>query len=146
MSQNVYVHPNDYIFLPSRQTSSIYVLGAVNNPGPVFYDPNASLLSAVASAGGPRSDAVVTKVLIIRGSTCDPHVSVVNLHHLMRGMVPNLKLKSGDVVWLPRSLWTNLKDYTEEALNTAAQAIAVQEGLSTLGSSGSAGVTITAGN
>lgn len=36
MSQNVYIHPNDYIFLPSRLSGSVYVLGAVNNPGPVF--------------------------------------------------------------------------------------------------------------
>jgi protein involved in polysaccharide export with SLBB domain len=146
MKQNVYIHPNDYIFLPSRLTNPIYVLGAVNNPGAVFNDPNSSLLSAVASAGGPRNDAVVTKALIIRNSTTNPHVSVVNLPQLMRGMTPNLKLKGGDIVWLPRSMWTNLRDYTETALNTAAQAIALQEGLGTLGSVGNARVTIDSGN
>ncbi|MDF1811825.1 MAG: polysaccharide biosynthesis/export family protein [Verrucomicrobiales bacterium] len=146
MSQNVYVHPNDYIYLPSRQSNSVYVLGAVNNPGPVLYDHDSSLLSAVASAGGPRPDAIVTKALIIRGSTNEPNVSVVNLQHLMRGTTQNLKVKGGDIIWLPRSMWTNIRNYTEAVLTTAAQAVAVQEGLAVLGSSGSAGVTITAGN
>ncbi|MDF1756075.1 MAG: polysaccharide biosynthesis/export family protein [Verrucomicrobiales bacterium] len=146
MSQNVYIHPNDYIYLPSRQSNAIYVLGAVNSPGAVFYDSDASLLSAISSAGGPRADAVVTKAMIIRGSTREPNVSVVNIQHLMRGTAPNLKVKGGDIIWIPRSMWTNVKNYTESVLTTAAQAIAVQEGLATLGSSGSAGVTITAGN
>lgn len=146
MSQNVYIHPNDYIYLPSRQSNAIYVLGAVNSPGAVFYDSDASLLSAISSAGGPRADAVVTKAMIIRGSTREPNVSVVNIQHLMRGTAPNLKVKGGDIIWIPRSMWTNVKNYTESVLTTAAQAIAVQEGLATLGSSGGAGVTITAGN
>lgn len=146
MSQNVYIHPNDYIFLPSRLSSSIYVLGAVNNPGPVFYDDGANLLAAVAAAGGPREDAVVTKMLIIRGSTSNPEVCIANFKRLARGMDPNLKIQPGDIVWVPRSLWTNVRDYTRTILTTAAQAIAVQEGLAAFGNTGSIGVTITAGN
>ena len=145
MSHNVYLRPNDYIFIPSRQSNAIYVLGAVNNPGPVLADRYSNLLSVVASAGGPRRDAVVTKALIIRGSTSNPEVSVVNLNQLLRGHVLNLRVKGGDIVWVPKSPWTSIKKYTEEVLTTAAQAIAVQEGLGLLGSSGTAGVTITAG-
>ena len=145
MSQNVYVQPNDYIFLPSRTQSNVYVLGQANNPGPVTHNGDTTLLSAIASAGGPDEEAVITKVMIIRGRSSQPEVSVVNLPNLMRGQTPNLRLEPGDVVWLPRSPWTNVRDYTETVLTTAAQAIAVQEGLGAFGAEGSTGVTITAG-
>ncbi len=145
MSQNVYVHPNDYIYLPSRLNNMVYVFGRVNNPGPVFYDNNTTLLSAVAAAGGPRPDAIVTKATIIRGGNHEPEVSIVDLQQLMRGQTPNLKLKGGDIVWLPLSHWTDIRNYTESILLTAGQALAVQGGLSSVGSSGGVGVNINAG-
>lgn len=85
-------------------------------------------------------------MLIIRGSTCQPEVCVANFNRLARGMDPNLRIQPGDIVWVPRSLWTNVRDYTRTILTTAAQAIAVQEGLAAFGNAGSTGVTITAGN
>lgn len=145
LSQNVYVHPNDYIYIPSRQRGVIYVFGSVNNPGPVFYDGRTNLLNAIATAGGPRPEAVVTKALLIRGSTTEPKVCVVNLPLLMRGQAPNIKVQPGDIVWLPRSAWTNIRNYTQTVLTTAGQAIAVQEGLAALGATGNTGVTIQAG-
>lgn len=146
MSQNVYIQAGDYIYLPSVQARSVYVLGAVKTPGPVVYDSQATLLTAIAAAGGPRPDAIVTKALLIRGGTHSPEVAVVNVQQLMKGKTPDLALEGGDIVWVPRSPWTNLKNYVEAVLVTAAQAVAVQEGLGILGTSGSAGVTIQAGN
>ena len=145
MSQNVYVKGGDYIFIPSLTTRSFYVLGHVNKPGPVYFERGATLVSAVAAAGGPQTDAIVTKALILRGGTLHPQVAVVNLRDIMKGQEPDLKLEGGDIVWVPRSPWSKLEDYVEAVLITAAQAVAVQEGLGVLGATGSAGVTITAG-
>jgi len=145
MSQNVYVRGGDYIFIPSLTPRSFYVLGHVNKPGPVFFERGATLVSAVAAAGGPQADAIVTKALILRGGTLHPQVAVVNLKAIMKGQEPDLKLEGGDIVWVPRSPWTKLDRYVEAVLITAAQAVAVQEGLGVLGATGSAGVTITAG-
>ncbi len=145
MSQNVYVQGGDYIFVPSLTPRSFYVLGHVVKPGPVYFERGATLVSAVAAAGGPQPDAIVTKALILRGGTLRPQVAVVNLRAIMRGQEPDLKLEGGDIVWVPRSPWTKLDKYVEAVLVTAAQAVAVQEGLGVLGSTGGAGVTITAG-
>ena len=145
MSQNVYIKGGDYVFVPSLNARSIYVLGHVNNPGPVFYEKGVTLLSAVAVAGGARPDAIVTKALIIRGGTHRPQVAVVDIRSVMRGGEPDLALEGGDIVWVPKSPWTKLKDYTEAVLITAAQAVAVQEGLGVLGTSGGTGITINAG-
>lgn len=149
MSQNVYVRSGDYIFIPSLTARSLYVLGEVNNPGPVFYEKGATVLSAVAAAGGAKPDAIVTKALIIRGGMSHPQVAVVNIPDISKGRAPDLALRGGDIVWVPRSPWTRLKDYTEAVIFTAAQAVAVQEGLAIFGAEGTAsisGVTITAGS
>jgi len=145
MSQNVYIRPGDYIYLPSVQPRSVYVLGSVRTPGPVLYESGATMLTALAAAGGPRAEAIVTKALVIRGGTRDPEVAVVDVRGLMRGRSPDVRLEGGDIVWVPRSPWTNLRNYVEAVLVTAGQAIAVQEGLGVLAATGDAGVTITAG-
>lgn len=145
MSQNVYVRGGDYIFVPSLTTRSYYVLGHVIKPGPVFFERNATVLSAVAAAGGPKPEAIVTKALILRGGTLRPKVAVVNIKAIMKGEAPDLKLEGGDIVWVPRSPWTKLDSYVEAVLITAAQAVAVQEGLGVLGVDGSSGITISAG-
>ncbi|MEC5127534.1 polysaccharide biosynthesis/export family protein [Verrucomicrobiales bacterium BCK34] len=145
MSQNIYVNAGDYIFIPSLTASSIYVLGHVNNPGPISYERDLTMLAAVAGAGGPKPEAVVTKALIIRGGHHNPEVAVVNFRDIMKGFDSDLKLQAGDIIWMPRSNWSNVIKYTGAVLNTAAQAIAVQEGLSVLGATGSAGISINAG-
>lgn len=145
MSQNVYVRGGDYIFVPSLTTRSYYVLGHVIKPGPVFFERNATVLSAVAAAGGPKPEAIVTKALILRGGALRPKVAVVDIKAIMKGQAPDLKLEGGDIVWVPRSPWTKLDNYVEAVLITAAQAVAVQEGLGVLGTAGGTGVTINAG-
>lgn len=145
MSQNVYVRGGDYIFVPSLTARSIYVLGEVVRPGPVYYENCSTLLTAVAAAGGVDKDAIGSKALIIRGSTRTPSVAVVNVNAVMKGREPDLLLEGGDIVWIPRTPWTKLNEYVEAVLITAGQAVAVQEGIGVLGGTGEAGVTISAG-
>lgn len=146
MGQNAYVRPGDYLYLPSVQRRAVYVLGSVQNPGPVYFDTDPTILSSVAMAGGPRQDAVIINALVIRGSLTQPKVAKVNLHDIIRGQASDARLAAGDIVWVPNTVFTNLKNYTQAVLVTAAQAVAVQEGLSVLGKqTGGAGVTITAG-
>ncbi len=146
MGQNVYIRPGDYLYLPSIQHRAVYVLGSVQTPGPVYFDHDPSILSAVAMAGGPRQDAVITKALVIRGSLTRPRVATVSLHDIMRGTTPDARLAAGDIVWVPNTVYTHLKNYTRAVLVTAAQAVAVQEGLAVLGKDfGGANVTISAG-
>lgn len=146
MAQNVYVKAGDYLYLPSAQHRAVYVLGAVQSPGPVYFENSPTVLSAVAMAGGPRKDAIIAKALVIRGSLSRPRVAPVNLHGILRGQQADAPLAAGDIVWVPNTVYTYLRDYAQAALVTAAQAVAVQEGLSVLGKDGGgAGVTISAG-
>ncbi len=145
MKQNVYVQPGDYIYLPSVQNRAVYVLGEVATPGPVYFTDSPTLLSSLASAGGTRKDAIVTKALIIRGSMDSPKAASVNIREITTGKASDVALQAGDIVWVPRTAWTNMKNYVEAVLVTAAQAVAVSEGIGVLGGTGNAGVTINAG-
>lgn len=145
MSQNVYVKGGDYIFIPSLTARSVYVLGEVAQPGPVYYETGTTLLSAVASVGGLNKDAIGSKALILRGGTRNPQAAVVNINAIRKGKEPDLKVEGGDIIWVPKTAWTKLNEYVEAVLITAGQAVAVQEGLAVLGATGDAGVTIQAG-
>ena len=146
MGQNVYVKAGDYLYLPSVQHRAVYVLGSVQNPGPVYFENDPTILSAVAMAGGPRQDAVIINALVIRGSMSKPQVAKVNLEAIMHGRAGDAPLAAGDIVWVPNTVFTYLKDYAQAILTTAAQAVAVQEGLAVLGkTSRGADVTINAG-
>ena len=144
MSQNVYIRPGDYLFIPSITARSIYVLGEVISPGPTFYEKGTTLVTAVAAAGGVGTEAVKSKALILRGGTHDPKVAVVDIEAVTRGKEPDLALEGGDIVWIPRNMWTNLKKYAETVLITASQAVAIQESITVIGGEGRAGVTIPA--
>lgn len=147
MNQNVYIRPGDYLYFPSVQHRAVYVLGAVQNPGPVYFDTDPTILSSVAIAGGPREDAIITKALVIRGSLSDPKVATVNLHNIIRGYDADARLVGGDIVWVPNTVFSYLSEYAEAALITASQALAVQGGLSVLGKEfGGANVSIQAGS
>ncbi|MEM9282077.1 MAG: SLBB domain-containing protein [Verrucomicrobiota bacterium] len=144
MSQNVYIQAGDYIFIPSLTARSVYVLGEVNTPGPVFFEEGTTLLSCVAAAGGIDRDAVGSRALILRGGTHHPQVAVVNIEAIMKGREPDLSLEGGDIVWVPRTAWTKLNEYVEAVLVTAGQAVAIQEGVVAVGGAGGA-VSINAG-
>jgi hypothetical protein len=168
-SQNASLEPDDYICVASATKNEIYVPGEVNDrgrckmpakltlarsiyapghvnrPGPVSYEKRVSLLSAVAVAGRTRPDAIVTKALIIRGGTHRPKVAVVDIRALMRGKESDLALQGGDIVRVPASPWTKLKEHTEAVLVTAAQTVADPAGLGIPGVEGDTGVTINAG-
>ena len=85
-----------------------------------------------------------SKALILRGGTRDPKVAVVDIEAVTRGKEPDLALEGGDIVWVPRNMWTNLKKYAEAILITASQAVAIQESITVIGGEGRAGVTIPA--
>jgi protein involved in polysaccharide export with SLBB domain len=68
LSQNIYLQPDDFIYLPSSLTNEVYVLGAVNEPRPVSFMNEMNLMAALSRGLGLRPDADLSRVSIIRGS------------------------------------------------------------------------------
>ncbi len=51
-SQNIYLHHNDYIYLPSAATSTVLILGAVAAPQAVGYKDSLTLIDCIAQCNG----------------------------------------------------------------------------------------------
>ncbi len=128
MSQNVYLEPDDYIFVPSTQDAMIYVLGAVKDPKAVAYKSGTTLVSALARAGGPTEKAFREKTVILRGTLTKPEYAIVNFKHILKGQGTNFALRPGDVVWVPNSPWEKIEEYLVQVVSAAAQAVAVYQG------------------
>ncbi|HUF61410.1 MAG TPA: SLBB domain-containing protein [Verrucomicrobiales bacterium] len=129
MSQNVYLEPGDYVYVPSSQDASVYVLGDVPRPSSVGYRNNLTMVAAIAQAGGLNPTAYKQKLVIIRGALYEPSVAVVNFDDIIKGQATNFQLHPGDIVWVSKSPFQLTKNFVFRIADAAARAVAVTEGV-----------------
>jgi len=143
MSQNIYMQPDDFVYVPSSLVNEVYVLGAVRFPRAVAYQEPMSLISAIAGADGPEQlqwiaandsgpfmkDAYLSHVAIIRGSLAEPQIAVVDCKAIMKGKAPDVRLEPGDIIFVPNSPYTTIKRYVNLIVNTFVTTIAANEGI-----------------
>jgi len=144
MSQNIYLQPDDFVYVASSLVNEVYVLGAVRTPRAVPYQEPMTLVSAVLGADGPvkydlfarddtgpfMPDAYLSHVAIVRGTLTEPQITVVDLKAIMKGRASDIRLESGDIVYVPNSPYTNLKRYVNLVVNTFVSTLAANEGIS----------------
>ena len=98
-------------FMPSPEVSVIVtdvrsyrvsVLGEVNKPGVLQLKSEATILEAIAMAGGFRDFASPSKIVIFRkDSYGGTHKLSFNYNRALKGQEDNLNLRSGDVIVVP---------------------------------------------
>lgn len=123
MSQNLFLHPGDYIFVPLTGRDKVHILGQVNGPTSLPYDPNVSLITAIAAVGGPTPSASFRRIFIVRGKSTAPRIATVNLDAIMKGKAPDVRLHPDDIVWVPKSPWGKLEEYANDAVRTATSSL-----------------------
>lgn len=128
MSQNIYLQPDDFVYVPSAQAREIYVLGAVRNPRAVALTEQATVVSAIAAASGTIKDAYLSHVAIVRGSLSSPQIAVVDYHAIVTGQAADVQLEPHDIVYVPFTPYRILTRYLEVIVGTFANTIAVNEG------------------
>ena len=142
MSQNIYIEPDDFIFLPSAAARDIYVLGAVREPKAVARQHN-DLIAAIADAGGPLKDAYLSHVAIVRGSLDSPRIAVIDYKDVIKGKAPNVLLEAHDIVYVPYSPYRFISKYLDLIMLTFVRAVAINEGARAVDPNAApAGVTI----
>src|SRR5215470_1695991 len=143
MTQNIYLQPDDFVYVPSSLVNEVYVLGAVRFPRTVAYQEPMSLISAIAGADGPErlqwisgvdngpftKDAYLSHVAVIRGSLAEPQIAVVDCSAIMKGRAPDVRLEPGDIIFVPNSPFTTIKRYANLIVNTFVTTIAANEGI-----------------
>ncbi len=121
MSQNIYLQPDDFVFIPSSLSQEVYVLGSVRTPSTVPFSDPMTVISAIAGANGPTDDAYLGHVAIVRGSLSQPQLIEVDYNAVTHGKAPNVLLEPGDIVYVPLSPYRYLTDYVRLIVNTFAQ-------------------------
>ncbi len=157
-SQNIYLEPNDFVYLPSTVSQEVYVLGAVKSPRAVPYQEPMTVSSAIAGADGPVfyewltpssggrvTDAYLSHVAVVRGSISTPEVAIVDYRAILKSGAPDVRLEPGDIVYVPNSPYGTLKSYVNMVVNTFVTTIAANEGLRAGGATNAVGVSVSAG-
>jgi len=128
MSQNIYLQPDDLIYLPSPHSPEVYVLGSVARASAVRMPGQMTLIGAVASAGGTADGAYLSHVAIVRGGVAAPTIAVYNYRAIVSGQAPDVRLEPNDIVYVPRSPYAGLASYLDLIVTTFARTVGVNAG------------------
>lgn len=128
MSQNIYLQPDDMVYLPSPRSQEIYVLGQVNQARAVRLPGQATLVSAIAAAGGTGDNAHLSQVAVVRGGVSEPAIAVYDYRAIITGRAPNVKLEPNDIVYVPRTPYHVLARYLDLIVTTFVRTVGVNAG------------------
>ncbi|HMP84287.1 MAG TPA: SLBB domain-containing protein, partial [Verrucomicrobiota bacterium] len=143
MSQNIYLQPDDFIYMPSSLFHEVFVLGAVRSPSSLPYSDHLTLVKAIASTAGALPGAHLTQVAIVRGSLAEPKVAVVDYKAIVGGKATDIKLEPHDIVYVPTQPYAGLKSYAMSILSVFVSTIAANEGANAVQEdSGTVGISI----
>lgn len=102
-SQNIYLRPDDYIYIAGSERKEVFVLGYVNAPQRLPYVPKMTLMSTIATVGGWPTPSPYSpnldRVLVIRGSLECPRVCCVSVNTILCGQALDVFLEPGDIVY-----------------------------------------------
>ena len=158
LSQNIYLEPDDFVYVPSALSQQVYVLGAVRLPRSMPYTDGMTLVSAIAGASGATTvdwfvpgnygvtpDAYLSHVAIVRGSLSQPRLTVADFGAIIKGKARDVALEPGDIIYVPNTPYSTLKRYLNTILGTFITTLAANEG-SAAGGGNSVGVSYGVGN
>lgn len=155
------VNPQVTILVEQYHSQSIFVVGEVRQPGKHTISGNMSLLEALSQAGGTTATAG-TEVIVRRpkdpkaaAGPVDPAddsqsdvVARVNLEDLQSGRTPNVTIRDGDTLFVPKAEMFFVTGYVRspgsyvwEKDMTVLKAISLAGGVTERGSSGRVRIT-----
>lgn len=129
MRQNLILHSNDTIVIPSNIENKVYVLGDVKNPGILRITDKLTILEAITAAGGISQGK--SKVLVIRGGLGNPQIIEVDIDKILKqyDLKENIYLSRGDIVFVPTSLMGNINAVLAQATRFLSPLILMESGI-----------------
>ncbi|MBI1912771.1 MAG: polysaccharide biosynthesis/export family protein [Deltaproteobacteria bacterium] len=102
--------PQVGIEVSSYGGQKIFVLGEVKSPGIYLADGNTRVIEAISAASGPTLDGKQSSILLVRNSgKGKPELQVVDIEKALSGdSTQNPILKPGDIVYVPRTMISNV--------------------------------------
>lgn len=159
-SQNIYLQPDDFVYVPSASAQQVYVLGAVRNPRAMPYTDGMTLVSAMSGASGAATvdwfvptgaygvtpDAYLSHVAVVRGSLSQPQLTVVDYGAIIKGGAKDVLLEPGDIIFVPNTPYATLKRYLNTIVSTFITTVAANEGIRAGGGTVNVGVSVPVGS
>ena len=128
---NVRIRRGDYVFIAQRMEASVIVCGEVKNPHKRLYEPGMGLIETLTAAGWV-TETHWSHAIIIRGSLSNPRYYKVDVDGIMAGKRHNVKLKAGDIVYVPRDNISEYNVFVRKLLPTAQLVGLIAQPFSTL--------------
>jgi protein involved in polysaccharide export with SLBB domain len=119
LSQDLVLNEGDLIYLPmlSKEANRVYVFGEVQKPGAYnFSGAEMRLIDVISEAGGTTPFAYRTDTKVVRGDITQPEIISADLGRLIEkgDRSQNLLLASGDMVYVPRSAFGDIKLFYDQ--------------------------------
>jgi polysaccharide biosynthesis/export protein len=111
IGQNMILKDGDTVIVQQKFVQ-VYVLGYVNNPGPIRFIDGAQVADYVGSAGGFTQFAATDNIGIIRGDAANPTVIKVKVNKYLAWEKDseNPTILPGDVIYVPQSWFADWAD------------------------------------
>ncbi len=112
----------DIVMVHASQANTIFVGGLVAAPGPQIYRQGSEVtaLQALVTAGGGRMDLVPHDATLIRRiGDKDVHVKL-DIERMMEGEDENFALAAGDILWVPHTTETRVREFLNEVIYVRA--------------------------
>lgn len=97
---NIKLFKGDYIYIPAKDDSMVYLIGDVKAPQRRVWSKNLGLLEFLAACGG-INETYWHHAIIIRGGVVKPRMYKVDLDGILQGRKANVRLEPDDIVFLP---------------------------------------------
>ena len=104
---NLRLRSGDYVFVAGRDDSMVYLTGEVKKTVKRVWDDKMGLLELL-TAGEGLLENHWSHAIIIRNGGGKGNVFKVNLDGIFRGTVPDIRLRPGDIVYIPHD---NISEY-----------------------------------
>ena len=116
LSHDPVLDDGDLIFVPTLEEGGnrVFVFGEVEKPGAyTFPGSDIRLFDTVSKAGGPTVFGSTGETMIVRGDPASPEIIKADLEGLIEegDLSQNVVLASGDMVYVPRNGWGDIKLY-----------------------------------
>lgn len=126
-TENIVIKPEDTITVPKADL--IYIIGSVRRPGGYVMgqEQTISALQIISLAEGLEKTAAGQKARVMRTTPGNPtRIEIpINLNKLMAGKVPDLPLKSDDILFVPSSAAKSVLIRTGEAASSVLTQAAI---------------------
>lgn len=131
-SLSVYlVDPQISLEITSFKGQKIFILGEVYNPGVYQIDTPTTIIEAIAKAGGYTLDGKYNSVVLIRGNIEKPELKRLDLKKTFAtgDLFQNVFLKSGDIVYVPRTFISNVDRFFKHFENIVRPLVIMEQGI-----------------